>query len=86
MRILDRYILKGFLKYFLGAILTLLVIIIVAEIFELMDIILTNKVPLLTASGYFIYQIPLWITQISPVACLIGVLFSLGQIVKNNEC
>ncbi|MFH1783636.1 MAG: LPS export ABC transporter permease LptG [bacterium] len=85
MRILDRYILKEFLKYFLGAIVTLLVIIIVADIFELMDVIFTNKVPILTASGYFVYQIPLWITQVSPVACLIGVLFSLGQIVKNNE-
>ncbi len=85
MRILDRYILKEFLKYFLGAISTLIVIIIVAEIFELMDIIVSNNVPFLIAGGYFVYQIPYWITQVSPVACLIGVLFSLGYFVYYNE-
>ncbi len=85
MRILDRYILKEFLKYFLGAIFSLLVIIIIAEIFELMDIILINKVLFTVAGGYFLYQVPYWITQVAPVACLIGVLFSIGQLVHYNE-
>jgi lipopolysaccharide export system permease protein len=85
LRILDRYLLKEFLKYFFGAMVALLVIIIVSEIFELMDVMINNKVHFLIAGAYFFYQLPYWITQVSPVACLMGILFSLGNLVRSNE-
>jgi len=85
MRIASKYLIREFLKPFLLSILVFTFISLITEIFEDMPI-LTEKVPaILTVAEYYFLEAPYKTAQIMPVAVLLGVLFSLSRMVKNNE-
>lgn len=85
MTLLDRYILKEWLKVFgmaLGAMTGLLII---GQIYDTMPEFIRWK----TAGGpialYFLWQIPAIMPILLPVATLISMLFVLGHLHKNQE-
>lgn len=80
--IIDKYIAKLFLGYFLGSILVLV------SLFVTIDA-LSNFVgvqtPLINMVKYYMYSVPAIIYQLLPAACLIGTLFTLGGLNRNSE-
>ncbi|MDA3792247.1 MAG: LptF/LptG family permease [Elusimicrobia bacterium] len=85
MKIVKKYILKNFIKPFAGGLIAFLFIMVIAHFFDFLHTFLKYKPPLGILIKYFSLRLPQWLTTITPVAMLIGVLLSLGTMDKNNE-
>lgn len=82
INIIDRYISRIFLLYFLAG-LTVFVTLFIAV--DFMSYIVKYAVPFPIVIKYFLYQIPLTIYQMIPMACLIGTVFTLSTLNKTSE-
>jgi lipopolysaccharide export system permease protein len=85
MKILTRYILKEFMAPFLLAMMSFAIIILVVRVFEDIRFIMDNKPAFIVTAKYFILQVPFLLLQVTPVAVLMAVLFSLGRLSKGSE-
>jgi lipopolysaccharide export system permease protein len=85
MRILDRYVLKSTLGLFLGCLLIFLSLYIIVDIFSHLDDILKQKVHIQLLLEYYLSYLPIIFTQVSPMACLLAVLYTFGNLNRNNE-
>lgn len=83
MKILDRYLIKEFLKPFICCLLIFTALIFIAQLFEELDHI--QALGLGTMVIYFLYRTPFFLTQFAPVAVLLAGLWSLGNLSKNYE-
>lgn len=85
MRILDRYLLKRFLFSFSLALVFLLSIFIVIDLFEKMDTFIDHEASVLSVVKFYLFNIPYIFVLILPVSVLLGCLLSFGQLAKRNE-
>ncbi len=85
MRILDKYLIKRFLFSFSLALIFLLSIFIVIDVFEKMDTFIDHKASLLSVLKFYLFNIPYIFVLVLPVAILLGCLLSFGQLAKRNE-
>ena len=85
MRILDRYLLKGFFHSLFLSIVCLLGIYMIVEFFEKIDDVVKRGVASIIMLKYLFYSIPKIFFQILPVAFLIAVLLILGLMSRNGE-
>ena len=84
-RILDIYVLRRFLYYFLVIMGVFILLFETFTFFELLDDIARHHAPFLIVVNYFRYLIPYLLYQISPLGALVAVLVTLGVLSKNNE-
>lgn len=80
--IIDRYISKIFLGFFLGG-LTVFVTLFVA--IDYMTNIAQYKAPAESVLHYYMLLAPSQVYQFLPVACLLGTIFTLSQLSRSNE-
>lgn len=85
MRILDHYILKSVLAIFLGCLLLFFFLYIIIDVFSHLEDILKQKVQISILLQYYLAYLPIIFVQISPVACLLSVLYTFGKLNRNNE-
>lgn len=85
MRILDRYIVREFMKPFGYSLAVFTTLMLISQLFEKMDLFITNQVDIKTIIMYLCYRIPFWLSQIAPVSTLLATLFCLNNLSKNNE-
>ena len=85
MRILDRYILNSMLKIFSGCILMFLLLYVVIDVFSHLDEILKQSTSLRILATYYLNFLPFIFVQVAPFACLLGCLYTLGTLNRNNE-
>ncbi len=85
MKIIDRYILKSFLKILLFSITAFILIYIITNLIEKLDSFIDKQVPVKMIILYYIYFIPDIIKEILPVSMLIASLFSVSQFARNSE-
>ncbi|MCM8762815.1 MAG: LptF/LptG family permease [Candidatus Omnitrophica bacterium] len=85
MRILDRYILKSMWDTFIGCILLFLFLYIIIDLFSHLDELLKQKVALEILIKYYLAFLPIIFVQISPVACLLATVYTLGNLNRDNE-
>lgn len=85
MRLLDRYLLRSFLKALGGALGVFLSVTIVVDLFERLDTFIDNDVALPLVMQYYGATLPFLVSVILPIAILLGVLFSLGGMARRNE-
>lgn len=83
--ILDRYLIRLFLKVFLLVFLSLLTIFLIVTFFELIDDILENQKPVSLLLKYLWYYFPQIFFYILPVSGLTTTLVTLGFLSKSNE-
>ncbi len=83
--IVDRYLIVEFLKPFLFSIFALTIIMIGSQLFELADLIIIKKVPIITVIKLLLYKIPDIMVQSFAISILFATLLSMTQLVKNNE-
>ena len=85
MRILDRYTLRqvtGPLGWCLGM---LLVLYLVIDVFGHLDEILRFRVPIEVLTAYYSAMLPLIAVQVAPFACLMAVLYTVGNLHRHQE-
>lgn len=85
MRILDRYLVREYLAYCFLGILTFVALFIVVDLFEKLDVFVDHKASVGLVLRYYAYSTGTIITQVLPIALLLGSLLSLSQLRKFNE-
>jgi lipopolysaccharide export system permease protein len=85
MKIVDRYMAKGFLGPFIWCIFLFLVMAIIIDIFSFIDNIVKNKIPMTSIIAFYVYYSPTVLLQVTPMAVLLSTIFVLSSLNKHNE-
>ena len=85
MRIVARYIFKGFIGIFLFCVLILWLMYILGDIFGFLDEILREKISVSSLASFYLYLTPFILTQIIPISTLIACVYLLGNLNRHNE-
>jgi lipopolysaccharide export system permease protein len=85
MKIIDRYIAKGFLSSFLWCLFVFVIMAVIIDIFSFIDDIVKYKIPLQSVIAFYFYYIPTIFVQIMPMAALLSTIYMLSNLNKNNE-
>ena len=83
--ILDKYIIKGFFKYFLLVLCAFVVIFVVFTFFELLNDIVDNQVPFVIVVNYFRYLLPQIIYFMFPMSVLVAVLVNFNILTRTSQ-
>ena len=70
---------------FFSCIFIFLFLYIIVDLFSHLDDILQEKIGISVLINYYLSFLPLIFTQVSPIACLLSLLYSVGTLSKNNE-
>ena len=85
MRIIDRYLIKSFLSALAYCLAVFFILFIIIDLFNNLDEFLKHGVSLPVILSYYGYFIPTLLVQVVPIACLVAVLFVLGNLSRHNE-
>lgn len=85
MKIVDRYLIKGFLAPLSVCLLLFCVLVILGRFFDKMSIFVRFHAPLKAIAVYLLYGLPFWLNLVMPVATMLALLFSLGQLQQRGE-
>lgn len=83
--ILDIYVLRTFLFYFILLLVSFVMMTEVFTFFELLGDIIRNNIETAKTTSYLIFLSPQLIYQTTPVSVLVGVLVTFGILSKSNE-
>ena len=84
-QLLDRYVLAGFLFYFLVLLASFVLLYHVFSFFELLGDMLTNHIPFGRFLTYILYLTPQLVYTTAPIAILVATLVTFGVLTKRNE-
>jgi LPS export ABC transporter permease LptG/LPS export ABC transporter permease LptF len=84
-RIIDEYLLRGFLTYLFLSLSAFVLIFIIFTLFELISDIVRNNVSPMIAIYYFIYLTPQIIYWVTPIAVLVATLVNFSLLTKTNQ-
>lgn len=85
MKLLDKYILKEFLRFFIITFISFIALFMIVDFFEKIRMFLSNNASVSQIASYFIYSIPMIISYILPPAVLLSTLLTFGSFSKSNE-
>jgi len=85
MKIVDRYMVKGFLSPFIWCLFIFTIMAIIIDIFSFVENIVKFKIPAFSLLAFYIYYCPTIILQVTPMAVLLSAIFVLSNLNKNNE-
>jgi lipopolysaccharide export system permease protein len=85
MRILDRYILKSTVKIFVACVFSFLFLYVVIDLLANLEDLLKQQVTITLLLRYYLGSLPAMFVQVSPFACLLSTLYTLGKLNCDNE-
>ena len=85
MNILDRYVLREYLKTFFIGLLFFIALIIIVRLLDKDVKKFDDDVAYMTAVKIVLFQAPRRIMEVVPVAAFVAIFFVLGKMVQNNE-
>ena len=85
MKIIDRYMVRGFLSPFVWCLFIFTIMAIIIDIFSFIEDIVKFKIPASSLAAFYIYYSPTIILQVTPMAVLLSTIFILSNLNKNNE-
>lgn len=85
MRLLDKYILKEFLRFFIVICITFIGLYLIIDFFNKSRMFLSNNATSLQIASFFFYSIPMIISLILPPAVLLATLMTYGSLSKFSE-
>ncbi|MCX5895021.1 MAG: LPS export ABC transporter permease LptG [Proteobacteria bacterium] len=85
MLIITRYFTREFLKIFFLCQATFVTLYLLVDLFENLDSVIKNKAPLGAVIRYFLFNVPLVVYQVSPLAVLLCTFITIGLFVRYNE-
>ena len=84
-KIMDFYILRGFLTYFFWSLITCVTLFLLLTVFELLDDVIRNSIPLLSLVDYLVFLTPQVLVVGIPMSILLAALVNFGAMEKNSE-
>ena len=85
VKIIDRYMVKGFLSPFAWCLFIFTIMAIIIDIFSFIEDIVKFKIPGTALAAFYIYYSPKILLQVTPMAVLLSTIFVLSNLNKNNE-
>ena len=85
MTIIDRYILKEFMKIFVLILVSLAGLYLIVDFFERIRMFLSNHASVSQIASYFSLTLPMILSQMIPIGVLLSALLSFGILSKNCE-
>lgn len=85
MKIIDRYMVRGFLGPFVWCLVIFNVMAIIIDIFSFIEDIVKYKIPLSSLAAFYVYYSPTILIQVAPMAMLLSTIYVLSNLNKNNE-
>jgi len=85
LRILDKYILEEFIRFFTITFLSFIALFLIVDFFEKIRMFLSNNANIFQIISYFIFSIPMVISYILPPAVLLTTLMTFGSLSKYHE-
>jgi lipopolysaccharide export system permease protein len=85
VRILDRYLLREFIAFTLLGLGSFVSLFIIVDLFEKLDIFVDHHTSLPIILRYYGHSLPTTVTEVLPLAMLLGSLLGLSQLKKHNE-
>jgi len=83
--VLSRYLIRQFCGFFFPIMAGFIVLYIVVDFFDRLDVLLRHQASFSASVRYFLFKIPLMVTQITPAAVTTAILLSLGVSARHNE-
>ncbi len=84
-KILDIYVSRGFLVYFLWSTVACSSLFVILTLFELLDDIVKNRIGLAYVISYFVFLTPQILMLVVPMAILLAILINFGILEKSSE-
>jgi lipopolysaccharide export system permease protein len=85
MKLFDRFLLKEFIKFILLALLAVVMIYVLIDLFEELSYFMSRKVPFLKVVLYYIYFAPSAIDLLYPVSFVLACFMVYGQLTRARE-
>jgi lipopolysaccharide export system permease protein len=85
LKLLDKYILKEFLKILVITVLSFIALFLIVDFFDKVRMFLSNNASTGQMASYFVYSIPMIISYIFPPAVLLSTLMTFSSLSKFNE-
>jgi lipopolysaccharide export system permease protein len=85
LKLLDKYILKEFLKILVITVLSFIALFLIVDFFDKIRMFLSNNASVSQIASYFVYSIPMIISYIFPPAVLLATLMTFSSLSKFNE-
>ena len=85
MRILDKYLIKNFIAPFIYCLFTFTLLFVIVDLFNHLDEILRQRVPVVMLLKYFLYLTPTIFLQATPLSALLTTIYLLGTLNRHNE-
>ncbi|MEO0124141.1 MAG: LptF/LptG family permease [candidate division WOR-3 bacterium] len=85
IRLIDRYFIKEFIPPFFFSIFALTFILLMDQLFRLIDLFVRKGLPISVVGQILIYNLPLIISYTTPMAILIAIVMSFGRFSHDNE-
>jgi len=85
IKIIDRYFLKEYVPPFLFSIFTLTFILLMDQLFRLIDLFVRKGLPFLIVGEILIYTLPLIVSYTAPMAVLVAIVVTFGRFSHDNE-
>lgn len=83
--VVGRYITGQFFGILLPIIATFVLLYVVIDLFDRLDVLLRHEATLSSSARYFLFKVPLMMTQITPPAVITSALLSFGLHSRRNE-
>jgi len=85
MKLIDKYLLKTFVVPLAYCFATFSLVFIIFDLFSTLDDFLDAKTPIPLVIKYYLTLLPSMVVYVLPISLLLGVLYSLSSLTKNNE-
>jgi len=85
LKIIDRYMVKGFLGPLVWCLFIFTIMAVIIDIFSFIENIVKFKIPFSSILAFEIYYTPAIFIQVAPMAVLLSSIFILSNLNKNNE-
>ena len=84
-KLFDLYISRGFLVYFFWSFITCGTLFVLLTLFDLLDDIIRNRIPVIVVLDYFTFLTPQIFMLVIPMSILLAILINFGILEKNSE-
>lgn len=85
LKIIDKYIITQVMSFFLGVVALLTILLIMETMFELMEMLINKKVPIISVIKLLLYRLPAFLVLTFPIALLGSSQLAISQMSVNNE-
>ncbi|MDH4210443.1 MAG: LptF/LptG family permease [candidate division WOR-3 bacterium] len=85
IRLIDRYLIREFIPPFIFSTIALTFILLMNELFRLIDLFVRKGLPIGIVGQILIYTLPLILSYSAPMAILVAIIMSFGRAAQDNE-